>query len=468
GGYDQRVPLHASLALEESRFEIWNLGTTRRLRLGDDYLLATAGSETLIPRRAPMVFVGYGIVAPEFDYNDYLGIDVRGKVVVFLAGEPPSDDPEYFQGSAPTIYSAPATKAKIALTRGAAGSLMIPEPRTGLERAWEAARRDYAIESLSLAYSLPEHLTGILHPRVGRWLLADVLYDLDAILEMAERGTLRSFHLPTEMSFVGRFRQRDVVASNLVAVIDGADPELRSSFVVVLAHYDHLGIGPAEDGDGIYNGVVDNALGVSCLLEIAGALSTTRRTRRSVIVLFTTAEEAGLLGARSFLADPPVPAARMAAAVNIDGLAFLDDFEDLVAIGGELSDLGRRLEWAARRVGLEVSRPPDAVWDHAAYVRGDQLAFAEAGVPSVLVNEGFRWPGKTRDEALATALNWMAETYHSPRDDLDQPLNYDAAARHCGAIFELIVELADDPEAPRWNPRSPYAYERALSIALDR
>ena len=167
GTFTERVPLHASRVLPESRLDVWNLGETRQLRLGADYLLATAGSQTMIPRRVPMVFVGYGIVAPEFDHNDYSGVDVRGKVVVYLAGEPPSDDREYFDGIAPSVYAAAETKSKIALTRGAVGSLLIPFPRPGLEAAWEHAQREYAFDVLSLAYSLPEHLSGILHPEVA-------------------------------------------------------------------------------------------------------------------------------------------------------------------------------------------------------------------------------------------------------------------------------------------------------------
>jgi hypothetical protein len=461
--------LHGSRALPDSRLEVWNLGETRRFRFGEDYLLATVGSQTLIPRRVPMVFVGFGIVAPEFDHNDYRGVDVRGKVAVYLSGEPESDDLDFFDGPAPSVYAAPETKSKIALTRGAVGSLLIPRPRPGLEAAWNHARLEYAVESLSLAYSLPEHLSAMLHPEAAEWLFADALYELEDILEMAENGTLRSFHLPTEMSFRGMFRERDVVASNIVGLIDGVDPELRSSYVVVVAHYDHLGLGPPVDGDSIYNGVVDNALGVACVLEAARALARgPDRPRRSVVVLLSTAEEAGLLGARIFIADGPIPAARMAAAINVDGLAFLHAFRDLVGIGGELSDLGPRLRRVVRSFGLEVSPPPDEVWDHAAYARGDQLAFAQAGVPSILVNEGFDWPGLTEEQALATAMTWMAERYHTPADDLEQPIVYTASALHCNVIHRLILEIANDPTLPSWDPRSPYAYERILSIALDQ
>jgi hypothetical protein len=437
--------------------------------LGDDYLLFTAGSQTLIPRRVPMVFAGYGIVAPEFDYNDYQDLDVRGKVVVYLTGEPYSDDPDFFKGEEPSVYAAPETKSRIALSRGAVGSLLVPLPVANIDAVWERTRRDYGFEQLSLAYSLPEHLSAVLHPETARWLFADALYDFDQVVSMARTGTLRSFRLPAQLRFDGRFRSRDVLASNIVGVVDGMVPYLRDTVVVVAAHYDHLGVGPEVAGDTIYNGVVDNALGVSCVLEVARELAALDRPpKRSVAILLTTAEESGLLGATYFVDHPPVPVGRIAAAINVDGLAFLDDFDDVFGIGGQLSDLGLRLERAARPMGLRVSKPPDEVWDHEAYSRGDQIAFAEAGVPSILVNEGFDWHSVTEREALDIALEWMATRYHSPQDDLQQPIDFDAAARHCEVVLRLVLEVANDPSEPEWYPGVPYAYQRLLSLAETR
>jgi Zn-dependent M28 family amino/carboxypeptidase len=190
--------------------------------------------------------------------------------------------------------------------------------------------------------------------------------------------------------------------------------------------------------------------------------------RRSVIILLTTAEEAGLLGSRFFLDHPPVPLAGMVAAINVDGLAFLDHFNDLVAIGGGLSDLGERLAVAVRHMGLAVSPPPDELWDDAAYGRGDQLAFAQAGIPSILVNEGFDWHSVTRADALEIALEWMLSRYHSPQDDLLQPIEFSASARHCEAVLQLILQIANDPQAPEWKKGVPYAYERQLRRAKAR
>jgi Zn-dependent M28 family amino/carboxypeptidase len=452
--------------MPSSRLELWSLGEARTLELGADYLLRSAGSQTLIPRRVPVIFVGHGIVAPEFDYNDYQDLDVRGKVVVYLAGEPRSDDPDFFNGDEPSVYAAPETKSRIALSRGAVGSLLVPLAPAGLEAAWERSRREYAFEQLSLAYALPGHLSAILHPDVGRGLFADALYGFDQVLAMERTGGLRSFPLPVELSFEGRFRSRDVLSSNVVGALNGFVPVLKETYVVVVAHYDHLGVGPEVAGDSVYNGVVDNALGVACVLEVAAALARMDRPpRRSVIVLLTTAEESGLLGASYFLDHSPVGLDRISAAVNVDGLAFLDRFSDVFGIGGELSDLGERLRRAVRPLGLEVSPPPSEVWDHAAYSRGDQVAFARAGVPAILVNEGFQWDTVSAEEALEIALEWMATRYHSPQDDLSQPIDYEAAALHCEAVLRLVLQVANDPADPQWLPGVPYAYQRLLSLA---
>jgi hypothetical protein len=469
GGFFQRVPLHGATPLDSSRLELWSLGESRLLELGGDYLLFTTGDQTTIAERVPLVFVGYGIVAPEFDYNDYHDVEVRGKVVVYLAGEPPSSDPDYFAGADPTVYSAPETKKRIALSRGARGSLLIPAVRGDTAAAWERTRRQFAIENLTLAYSLPGHLSALLHPDLKEWLFRDALYDASQVAAMVASNTLRSFHLPVSLSFRGEFHTRDVLSPNVVAVRRGWDSKLADGYVVVSAHYDHLGVDLDLEGDQIYNGVVDNALGTAGALELARVLSAPEMIpRRPVIFVFTTAEEEGLLGARYFLDHPPVPLSSIVANLNVDGLAFHDSFDDLVGIGAELSSLGEMLDRAAGRCGLRVTRPPAEVWSSEAYGRSDQMAFAEAGIPAILVNEGFAWHHATAEQALETSIEWFQRVYHTPSDDLSQPIDFQAARRHCGAILALLMEIADSPKPPRWRPGVPFAYQRLLSLAEER
>jgi hypothetical protein len=385
--------------------------------------------------------------------------------VVFLAGEPASDDPAYFLGPEPSVYAAAETKQRIALSRGAAGSVLIPD--AGASGAgWARLQREFAFEHLTLASTLPRHLSLVLHPGLAPALFADALYDFDRVQSMARAHTLRSFHLPVALSFEGVFRSRTFLTPNVIGWIEGRDPELAGTAVVVSAHYDHLGVGPAVAGDAIYNGVVDNALGVAGGLEIARVVAALgERPRRSVIFLFTAAEEEGNLGALYFLDHPPLPLSRLVANINVDGLAFLDSFRDVIGIGAELSDLGGMLESAARELGVEVGQVEGVVAGHEAYMRSEQAAFAAAGVPAILVNEGFRWRSTTPESALRQTVEWLAGVYHSPADDLEQPLDFAASRQHCGVVLALLLTVADSPVEPQWRPGVPYAYQRLLSLA---
>jgi hypothetical protein len=463
------VPLHGSAAQPASQMIVSNLGEDRRLQLGADYLLYTTGNQTEIPRPVPVVFAGYGIVAPEFDYNDYADVDVRGRVVVYLPGEPASDDPRFFAGRRATVYSAAETKRRIALSRGAVGSFLLPVVDGAAAEAWARLRRDFAFEHLSLAYAIPAHLSGIFHPDLAEWLFSSALYDWTSVREMERTGTVRSFHLPVQLAFDGRFQSRDVMSPNVVARLDGRDPMVRDTAIVVSAHYDHLGIGPAVDGDSIYNGVIDNAIGVAGVLEIARVLAELDPPpRRSIIFLFSTAEEEGLLGTRYFLDHPPIRLSRMAANINVDGLAFNAVFDDLIGVGADLSSLGDDLVEVAAALGLRIGEVSQALWSSESFSRSDQAAFADRGVPSLLVNEGFSWRGTSRSDAERRTMRWLQSVYHSPADDLDQQISWDAARQHAGLLAALILRLADSREDPRWHPHVPYAYERALSRALDK
>jgi hypothetical protein len=466
GGFLQAVPLESSQPLSGCRLTVSGVGEDRRLRLGEDYLLQTTGAQTWLPRPAPMVFVGYGIVAPEFDYNDYADVDVRGKVAVFLSGEPESEDPDYFAGVERTPYASMEAKMRIALSRGAVGSVLVPVVGGNPEDDWEWLERQYAFAHLGLAYTVPKHLGLLLRPAVARDLFTDALYDFDQVLSMAARHSLRAFHLPVNLSFEGEFRTRSFLAANVVGRIQGSSPKLADTAVVVSAHYDHLGVGPAVDGDPIYNGVIDNAIGVAGVLDIARVLaSSPDRPRRSVVVLFTTAEEEGNLGASYFLDHPPVPLSTMVANINVDGLAFFDGFEDVVGIGAELSDLGDILHQAAAQRGLAVNRPAEFAYGREAFERSEQVVFAEAGIPAILVNEGLAWQHHSHEEAVRLAQAWFEQRYHTPDDDLLQPLDFAAAREHAALVLTLVQMVADARQAPEWKPGVPYAYRRLLSVS---
>lgn len=464
GGYLQAVPMHGSRPLPESALQLVTPCTSRWLRLGPDFLLHSSDPRALAAQPIPMVFAGYGIVAPEFDTNDYAGLDVRGALAVVLEGEPPSRDPGWFGGDRSTVYASVSVKQRVAMSRGAIGTVVVPSPRVHGGYDWNLWRRTLAGEDLTLAYSTSRGLNIAVSPDVAPLLFCGAAVSFDEVLRWESAHTMRSFPLAASLRPRLASKERDFRAANVVGLIRGRDPKLSDTVVVVSAHHDHLGVGPAVDGDAIYNGMVDNALGVAGALEIARALAASaERPRRSVLVLLTTGEERGLLGSAYFLGHSPVPLGSLIANVNVDGLAFTGRFGDVVPVGGELSTLGGIVREVAQRLGLEVARPPAEFELAHWFAFSDQQAFAEAGVPAVLVNEGFTLDGLSREEAVARAVRWGSRIYHSPDDEPDQPLDFSASEQHAAFLLALVRAIADDTEAPRWTPGSPYALARLHS-----
>jgi len=469
GSFHQTVPLHGSRPDPSNELFLVSPCGSGPLRLVEDYLLEAGGSGTLLPHAVPVVFAGYGIVAPEFDYDDYRGLEVSGKVVAVLTGEPASRDAAYFAGARPTVYSTVEAKRRLALSRGARGTLLLPSFQEPAWKDWEYWVRQYLEETISLAYSVPRHLAVRLGPEAAQRLFCGSDLDLAAIHRLEARQQLRSFALESQVWYRGSFLERDFVSSNVAAVMPGSDFERRDTWVLVSAHHDHLGIGPAEDGDAIYNGVIDNAIGVAGALEIARVLATRGQPpRRSIAFLFTTGEEEGLLGATHYVEHPLVPISRTVANVNVDGLAHLDAFSDVIGIGAELSSLGETLEQVAGRRGLRVSAPPAVLADSEAFALSDQAAFAEAGIPAILVNEGFAGGRFSPDTALSRFLEWGRTRYHRPSDDLKQPLDFAASRSHAALLADLVWELSEQAEAPKWRVEGPYAAAQGRARAEKR
>jgi hypothetical protein len=470
GSFRQPVPLHGSTPLPESRLRLEGPpGTPRRLELWEDYVLFRSGNETFVPRPLPLEFVGYGIIAPELDYNDYLRRDVEGKIAVVLAGEPPSDDPAFFDGTSRTIYSDPEMKFRIALSRGAKGCFLLPSPREGAHVDWEQTRRAFEPEDVVLPYRITGSLNVLLRLERAPVLFARARRSFDDVLELDRKGTLEGFPLRVEASFSGTFRERDFLGANLVARLPGSDPLLRDEYVIVSAHYDGLGVGPALDGDTIYNGVVDNASGTAAVLEIARALAESPdRPRRSILFVFLTGEEKGLLGSRYYGDHPVVPLHRTVAAINVDGLSVLDTTESFVGIGSKYSTLGDLLGRVLAERGLRREEVPPAFEELRPFYDSDQIAFAQVGIPSILVLEGFSYRHLGTEKGLRRFLEWGRSRYHLPSDDLRQPLDADAIEQHVRVLLAYVREVGNTFTEPQWLPGSPFTAARLRSLAEGR
>lgn len=470
-GFFQNVLMHGSIPLPDSTLEVAAqdhkcLGS---FALGDDYLLYHGGVQTLIPQYLPLIFVGYGIVAPEFDYNDYLQVDVSGKIVIFLSGEPISDDPSFFDGDTNTIYADAESKQRLAIARGARGSILIPSPHQPFAKPWNTWRQDFAFEDVRLAYESSNHLNLVMNPMSGHTLFADAPHSLAEVFAMEARGTVTSFDTGRTMRFHGHFQERDFIDRNVLAILPGSHRKLKQTCLVLSAHYDHLGIGPEIRGDRIYNGVMDNAVGVAALLELARAFALQPKAPlRSIVFLFTTGEEKGLLGATYYVENPVFPLYQTVANINIDGLAASDTFDDVFAFGASYSTLKPMLTGILDDLDLRLADLPVFIAQAESFARSDQMAFARVGIPATILIDGFHHRHQSPDAALAQWVGWQNQLYHTPFDDLEQPINREACVQHIGVLFSVARALADAKREPEWYPGSPFARARLLSRAEQR
>ncbi|QQS35129.1 MAG: M28 family peptidase [Ignavibacteriales bacterium] len=466
GTYYQYIPMHASQPQPESGLVLYHDKDSSLLMLNQDYLLYKTGEQTFIPNPLPLVFVGFGIVAPEFDYNDYQSVNVENKIVVFLEGEPFSTDEKYFEGIKPSIYSLPEMKQRIAISRGASGSIMIPGIRYKEAGEWKKLINEFAFEDVTLAYSASGNLSVLMGPYVAEQLFHSAEFSINEVFNMQQQNSLKSFELQTKISFKGEFRERDFTSANIVGMIKGSNEKLSDSYLLISAHYDHLGIGPAVDGDSIYNGVYDNAIGVASLLEIASAFSKPEnKPERSIVFLLTAGEEKGWLGSTYYVNNPVVPLYKTIANVNIDGIALFDRFRSIVGVGREYSSLNDFLIEIAKRNNLEVEDIPEQFIQSESFTRSDQIIFAQAGIPSILISEGLNYENLSREDGIRLFIHYSENVYHTPFDDLTQPMNFDAAEQHTKIIFEFCRLLAASESVPEWNEGVPYNSARLRSIA---
>lgn len=447
GTYIQHVPLAQARAIDPATFVIESGTTKQTLLLGEDYVPLPAFTERNQRVSAPVAFVGFGIVAPERRLDSYSGMDVRGKIVLVLAGAPsslPSEERAY--------YTSTVLKRQEAAKRGAVALITLYTPTQQRVRPF-----DHVVEQWQQPHSawtdssgrpsasgVPELATVSLAG--GRKLFAKAPVSFDDVMRAAERGDgrVRGVILPITANIETRSIVSSARGSNVIGILPGSDPELRNQYVVLSAHYDHLGVQAGAGGDTVYNGALDNAAGVAVLLETAHGLARrSSRPRRSILFAIVTAEEQGIVGSDYFVRHPTVPAAAMIANVNVDMPLLTYDFQDVIAFGASHSTLGPIVTQAATRMGLVSS--PDPVPEQAVFIRSDSLRFVQQGIPSVMIATGFAGPGRAAYE------DFLQHRYHEPGDDLSQPLDYAAGAKLVALVQSIVTAVADQPRAPAWN-----------------
>jgi hypothetical protein len=461
--YFQKIPMHGTNIIDESRLFIQNPQDTFHLKIRDDYLLSNFGEQTIIPSALELSFVGYGIIAPEFDHNDYLEKNLIGKIAVILDGEPYSEDPDYFNGDEPTIYNHVNVKHRIAISRGAAGTIIIPHYDYTKNDSWNRLVSEYSFEDVRLSYNASNTFSIILNPKT-----AALIFFGDSTIQISD--FLNFSHLNEfNLKFDGQFIVRDFKASNIVGMIEGSKKSEIDEYIIISAHYDHLGIGPSVDGDKIYNGVLDNAMGVAALLETARILFGYKDyLERSIIFIATTGEEKGLLGSTYYVDHPIFPLYKSVANINIDGVAFLDEFNSIIGVGSELSNLDNYLNLMDEKFNITVKKMPKEFYSNEAFNRSDQIAFAKAGIPSILILDAPEYKSLSRELAVQKIIYYNEEIYHTPFDDLNIQINFKAASQHVNIIAALVFEISSLDKIVEWKDNVPYNYTRLQTIAEKR
>jgi Zn-dependent M28 family amino/carboxypeptidase len=441
-----------------------------------------AVSRRLVPEvkvdESEVVFVGYGVVAPEYGWDDYKGVDVRGKTIVMLVGDPAVPDPEHpgeldpssFKGRAMTYYGRWTYKYEIASEKGAAAAILVHEtgpagyPFSVVTGSW--GRENFEIRQAG-EDDRRVKVEGWVSLDKARELFDACGKDLDALRQAAVRRDFRPVALDARASFDIKNRLRDVRSRNVIARLDGSDPKLRDECVIYTAHWDHLGRDPSLAGDQVFNGAADNASGVAALLELAGAFARSKAApRRSILFLAVTAEEKGLLGAKYYAAHPLYPLARTLADINMDVINLWGRTRDVVSVGKGQSTLDDLFEEVAGGQGRVVV--PDPEPEKGFYYRSDHFEFAKQGVPALNPKGGMQYLGKPDDYGRRTRDEYTQHDYHKVSDEVKPGWDLSGAVEDLQLLFGVGNRVANAPAFPEWKPESEFRDRRDAMLKAPR
>jgi len=454
GSYFQPVPLRrAWLKPGTAEISLDQGGETATFTFVDDFFMQPGKSTTGSTVDAEMVFAGYGIEAPELDYNDYEGLDAAGKIVVVLDGQPknfPSEEGAHFSSGREIAINA--------VRHGAIGLVSIHTPASERRFAWKKIESMVGTPSMgwidvngAVFADFPEIQVGAyLRDSAADRLFAGSQYALQELITRDEAGeALDSFPLKGTLHMSRASTLEDIISPNVVAYLPGSDPLLNNEYLVYTAHLDHIGELAGDDHeDGINNGALDNASGVAVMLETARLFASREAPRRSVLFVAVTAEEKGLVGSEYFAHNPIVPTARMVGVINLDMPLLLYDFGDVIAFGAEHSTLQNAVQTAADEAGIALT--PDPFPEQNIFVRSDHYRFVQQGVPAIFLVTGVR----SRDGQVDTqslSEGFLKDHYHSPSDDLNLPIHYGAAARFTRINTRIGEIIANQLQRPEWN-----------------
>ena len=448
--FRQAVPLRKAQVREDaSSMSISYNGLEQPLTYGKNFILSPNFGKPLSEVSAPVVFVSFGVSAPELGYDDYRNIDVRGKIVACFNGAPatfPSNQRAY-SGSA---------KAEVAAARGAVGILTFSLPTDVRARIESNAPRNrqptyrWTDANGQAQRTFPQlAVVASLGDSTARTIFDGASKTFDEARKMATQGQPQAFPLAITIRAKTRTDIADgLIGENIVGLLPGSDPKLKDEYVVYVSHLDHLGITKPVKGDSINNGAHDNASGVAINLETARLMaSLPKRPRRSILFVAATGEEMGLLGSDYFASNPTVPKASIVANLCLDMPFFFHPLLDIVPYGSEHSSMKGAVEAAAQFVGVQIAKDP--IPEQSVFMRSDHFSFVRQGIPAIYIKSG----STTGDDRDGTKLNldWRATIYHTPQDDMNQPFDWSAAARHVQLQFLIGYLTAQSDTRPVWN-----------------
>ena len=464
--YFQRVPIDVVRA-EAPTIRVAASGKANvNLRFTDDVVVWPGSATETSSARGELVFVGYGAQAPEYRWDDFKNVDVKGKILLVLVNDPvaPASEPNLFGGKAMTYYGRWTYKFEEAERRGAAGMLVVhTTDRAGY--GWQVV-----VGSNSVAHRLlprdpssprPLAVRGWIKDTVATTLLAQAGLNFDQLRRQAESRSFRPVPTGITLDISMRNSVQHMEARNVIGLVRGIDPKIRDEYIVYSAHLDHLGIGPVVNGDSIYNGASDNASGVADVLAIAHAAAEDVKPRRSQLFVFVTAEESGLLGSAYFGQNPTVPAANIVAALNIDGGNLLGRVRDLRVLGDTKSSLGGTIAEMVRADGIRIS--PDAFPERGYFYRSDHFSFAKVGIPAISVAAGEDFVDRPAGWGKQQAEEYTARRYHQPSDEYRPDFDLTGAAQLARIVYKLGMQLGNAETVPTWNADAEFKAVRDAS-----
>ncbi len=451
--YIQKVPLKKGWIDEsESYFIISTNNKEEKLDYNKDFLLNPYFASVTSSVKAALVFVGFGISAPEFNYDDYKNIDVKGKIIVYI-----NDAPQSFPSSERAYYASSDVKFSEAIKRGAVGVISFNLP-TNKRTTWETSVRRLKqgsfkwLNNQSIAANSYDALKAIalFNNENIKKLFVNAPTPVQKIYELAVEGKSLSFDLNISASIGVKTNLKLIESSNVVGIINGSDPVLKNEYVVYSAHLDHFGIGAPIKNDSIYNGAHDDASGMAILLEIVKAYrSLSIPPKRSVIFVVVTGEEMGLLGSDYFVNNLPIKNGKIVANLAIDMPFFFHPVLDIVPYGADHSSLGKQTEKAAKILGLKIS--PDPFPEQVVFIRSDHYSFIKKGVPALFIKSGFMTVPHDTINRAKSDVGWRSTIYHTPQDDMNQPFDFNAATTHVKINFLIGYFVCSESDSPAWN-----------------